>query len=596
MSDFHFIRPAFLYAFLIFLFIPFFFKKKIAQKNLWSKVCDENLLMAQTIKKMSKGNKRGITLLIITWSLAIIALAGPTNKKLPMPTFNRGIDIVYVLDVSILSKAADLKPNRLTRATFKITDISNQLKGTQLGLILYDDIPFTAMPLTPDTSMIKSILPSISSGIMGENIPQLSKALKAAHSLLKNAKSKNGHIILLTGYADSEAILTAKEIANDNYKISAIGIGTKEKTPIIKTNGQFLTNSSGKAILGTLTSNELKQITNIGNGTYSQISLDDSDISKIINQIKLDNSSNSQSLNNDIKADVWQDFGIYFCLALIPFAILLFRKGWLFIIVLSLSPSISNATPFINSDYENAKKIIDGKTDVDPNVFDDLNWKGIANYKNKNYDKAIKFFSLNRDIESKYNIATSLAKASKLQEALKLYNEILKENPNHADSIYNKKIIEDLLKQQQNQQQNNTDKNQSKDNQNNKSNQNNSDSSQNNDQQNNQSNDTQEQSSQNQSSSKDQNAKEDNSEINKNQNSTKEKSNEEKTSNNKYNIKEDDKQTGKEQDIPVSASGDEEQKEKKAEQEQWLKLIKDDPSGLLRARIRRHRQIQDNIR
>jgi Ca-activated chloride channel family protein len=55
-------------------------------------------------------------------------------------------------------------------------------------------------------------------------------------------------------------------------------------------------------------------------------------------------------------------------------------------------------------------------------------------------------------VRAQYNRANALARAGKLQQALDAYEQVLAEQPDHADARYNRDLIKELLKQQKKQQ------------------------------------------------------------------------------------------------------------------------------------------------
>ena len=67
--------------------------------------------------------------------LTIIALAGPTWERLPMPVFRNDSALVIALDLSRSMDAADIKPSRLVMARYKIADILKQRKRRTNGAV-----------------------------------------------------------------------------------------------------------------------------------------------------------------------------------------------------------------------------------------------------------------------------------------------------------------------------------------------------------------------------------------------------------------------------------------------------------------------------
>ena len=85
-------------------------------------------------------------------------------------------------------------------------------------------------------------------------------------------------------------------------------------------------------------------------------------------------------------------------------------------------------------------------------LFENEAWRAAANYKAGNYQAAIEGFSQSDDIRSLYNLGNALAHAERFEESIAAYDRVLAQEPDHADALHNKEIVEQLLQQQQEQQ------------------------------------------------------------------------------------------------------------------------------------------------
>ncbi|OGV36838.1 MAG: hypothetical protein A3E88_00455 [Legionellales bacterium RIFCSPHIGHO2_12_FULL_35_11] len=115
------------------------------------------------------------------------------------------------------------------------------------------------------------------------------------------------------------------------------------------------------------------------------------------------------------------------------------------------------------------------------NTFTDQNWQAYAAFRAKDYKSAAELYAKSRTLNDYYNQGNSLAFQGKLQDGIDAYNKALQINPNDADVIYNKKTLDDLLKQQKenNSSNNSQSKNQNNNNMKNKDNKNNQQNKQN---------------------------------------------------------------------------------------------------------------------
>lgn len=584
----HFLRPEWAVAVIVFALVPVMVRFARSGAGAWRKVCDAPLLNALLVKSKARSLFPQLFLLSVCWALAIFALCGPALEKLPQSTFKKGADVVYLLDISPLMGARDLKPSRMERAVFKLYDLLKRDAGSQSALILYAQTPFIAVPLTPDVKMIENVLPTVQAGLMGGTVPNLAAALDEAGDLLRQAKAVNGRAVVLGAFGDAKAVKAAEALKKEGYAVSILGVGTQDGAPVQLADGNFAT-VNGQAVLSTLPEKELRRIAHAGGGVYRTISLDESDIDALT---AAETDGASDLSDGKIKADAWKDLGVYVTALILPFMAFGFRRGWLGVLMLSLLPANAFAgwsDFWQREDYKAAVRMTQGQKPESADVFSDDAWKGAAQYKLGDYQASADSFAQSGGTEELYNYGNALAHAGKIQDAIKAYDTVLKQNPNHADAAFNKKYLEQ--KQQQNQQQNQPQNQQRQQGAQNNQQQNgqNDQNSQNKQNPNRQS-QNQNRQSQNRQDEKRSNEQNEQSGQNEQNGRRRQGANDEKRQSRPHSAeqrKAEQKRDGEQIDVPKSAA-ERREEQAKQEQRQWLSVIDDDPSGLLRERIRRH--------
>ena len=221
---FHFIRPLWLLLFIPLIYLSIqYFRKTTTSKN-WATVCDAHLL---PYLMLSQGNtqsaKKNHAINMIIAILMILALAGPSVFRLPTPHFETIHPHVLLLDLSENILKTDLKPNRLTRAKFKLHDLFAQKNTGLMGLIVYTEEAFVASPLTHDTKTITALLDELTPDIMPVEGSRLDLALKEAQTLIKQSGVPNGDILVLTGTPPTQRDINyAKDLAKRNTHVSIL--------------------------------------------------------------------------------------------------------------------------------------------------------------------------------------------------------------------------------------------------------------------------------------------------------------------------------------------------------------------------------------
>ncbi|MFV0821685.1 tetratricopeptide repeat protein [Legionella micdadei] len=210
-------------------------------------------------------------------------------------------------------------------------------------------------------------------------------------------------------------------------------------------------------------------------------------------------------------------------------------------------------------------------------TFQQADWRAAAAYRAGDYEQAAKEYQLLRSEQGYYNQGNALAHLGQYKEAIKAYSQALAINPNNKDALFNRKLLEDLLKQNQNQQnQQDQKQNQNKDQQ--SQNQQNKDQQGQNQQSQNQQN--KDQQGQNQQSQNQQN-KDQQGQNQQSQNQQ----NKDQQGQNQQGQNQQAKQGDQKEGMNNTQSAEE--LEKQQAKEQWLRLIPDDPGGLMREKFLR---------
>ena len=429
MTEFHFLRPEWLWGLSVLLLLPFLAGKGRSNGGLWRDFCDRILLRPQLVAGTGAKTFVPAVLAGACWILAVLSLAGPAWERLPQPAVKKGVDTVYLLDISVFMTPSDVKPSRMDRARFKLHDFLQKAKDGQSALVLYDNEPFVAVPLTQDVRVIDQMLPSVQAGMMGGRTPDAAKALDQARALLKQAGSARGRVVMIgahvSGGNQAAARKAAERLRSDGYTVSVSGVGTGRGAPLQMPDGTFL-KSGGKPVLSALTADNLEKIAVSGGGIYRAAGLDDADVDAIAG-VAADAGGVSGGSDTDVKADAWRDFGAVLCWLILPFAALGYRKGWLGVLLLALTPVQARADVsdlWTRSERKEALHIMSGEKPADANVFSDRGWRGVALYKSGDFQSAAAALGDPDDAETRYNLGNALAQAGQYRQAIEAYKKV----------------------------------------------------------------------------------------------------------------------------------------------------------------------------
>ncbi|MCE7622699.1 VWA domain-containing protein [Vibrio fluvialis] len=453
MSDFVFLSPLWLLALIPLSAMVLWLSRRAKNQTLIAPH------LASALGLASPKSQRGVLhLLGLSWLIAITALAGPSFEKQPRPSYSNSSARVVVMDMSLSLHAADIKPNRLAQARYKVLDL---LKGWQEGstaLVAYAGDAYTVSPLTSDSATIANLVPNLSPEIMPFPGANAANGVKLAIEMLKNAGLNRGDIILLADDLDSSESKAIRALLDGtNWTLMIVGIGTQAGAPIPLDDGSLLKTDAGQTVVAKTDFAAMQSLASAVNGVFTPYRADGSDVERILTETRsekpITGSKNTQTISDQVNNGYW-----LVVLLLAP-ALLLFRRGFVFVALLGLTLGLhtptAEASPWLNRDQQAMQAFEQKDYQHAAEQFSDPQWQGIARYEAKDYQGAIDVLSqvAKPDSRTQYNLANAYAQAGQLEKARDLYQQLLQTEPDNADAKHNLQVVEQALKQQQQQQQ-----------------------------------------------------------------------------------------------------------------------------------------------
>ena len=458
ISQFHFLRPFWLLMLIPCLLIIFRLWRQHLSGSSWHKVIAPELLQHLLQDKQQQPNRLPLILLAAGWMLACIALAGPSWQKLPVPVSKSQQPLVVVVDLSYYTLAADLKPNRLTRTRYKLQDLFRVRKDGVSAIVAYAGSAHTVAPLTDDSRTLTNLVKAMGPEIMPIQGNKPEEGIRLARKLLAQGSNEAGDILLITGNMTSDQASTIREeLADTGIKISILGTGTDQGAPIPLPDGGYLKDPQGMIVVPQLDRSELTSLVTATGGRYRDISVDDTDLKALLPAANI----NDEVIMVEREFDLWHDAGYWLLLPILLLALAGFRRGWLMVLMFAvLLPSTPEAEArafgwkdlWQTADQQGQAAIQKSDYESAASLFKAPEWKGESLFRNQKFEQAAEQFAKTDSARSVYNQGNALAKAGKLQEALKAYDKALEKQPGMEDAEFNRKLVEDLLKQQQDQQ------------------------------------------------------------------------------------------------------------------------------------------------
>lgn len=455
LHDFHFLRPAWL---LLLLALPPAWRalgRSAGAARAWAQAVDAHLL-PHLLVGAERSLRTPRLLLAACLTLASLALAGPTWERLPAPLYRNQAVHVLALELAATMQSPDLKPDRLARARFKLRDLLRRLGDGQVALIAYAGDAFVVAPLTDDANTVDALLDALDPATMPVAGNAMDKAIERAVDLVHQAGAARGDLLLVADAVGGDALAAAARARQQGVTVSVLGVGTAQGAPVSVPGGGFLKDSAGNIVVPRLDVAALQAVAAAGGGRYASLATDASDLDAVLAAAAPAQAAPPPTTSAATSA-AWRDRGPWLVLALLPLALLGFRRGWLLLLALAFLPT-APARAFgwndlwLRPDQQAWRALQAQQPEQAAQLARDPALRGAAQYRQGDYAAAAADFARGKDAEADYNRGNALAKAQQYEQALAAYDAALAKAPGLADAQANRDAVADWLKQQAKQQ------------------------------------------------------------------------------------------------------------------------------------------------
>jgi Ca-activated chloride channel family protein len=189
----------------------------------------------------------------------------------------RGLDVIVAIDTSKSMLAADIAPNRLTRAKLAAQGLMQEAKTDRLGLVAFAGSAFLECPLTSDDSAFQQSVDGLDVNTISEGGTSLAEAINTAARAFKEGDNFKVLVLFTDGEDnDAGALEAAQSAAKDGVRIYTVGIGTAAGELLQirdgKGNLEYIRDDQGNVVKSHLNESLLRQIASAAEGDYYSLS------------------------------------------------------------------------------------------------------------------------------------------------------------------------------------------------------------------------------------------------------------------------------------------------------------------------------------
>ena len=482
----HWHRPAWLLVIVPLVIAAFIKRAAPIEGGIWREHIDPHLLDALLVTEeahVHRLSRRWIErIVMIGCIISVIALAGPAWEKTPQPIYTNSAQTIVIADMTLSMHATDLKPSRLVQLKYKLRELLKTLKDGRVGLIAYSGDAHLVTPLTEDNAAIENLI----NPLAPEIIPSIGSNPERAFDLALEMVEKSPEPTRLMLFTDEILPASGKRIqeslnssnVRELVSVDIIAVGTPTGSPIQLPSGRFLQDSAGNIVSAPLNLGKLTQFAGSIGARLIKFTDDNSDILQLVNHAdkQLNDSEKNESVNQHAQ---WHDRGGWIALLVIPFFLLIFRRGFVLPCILLMCGFVLPADQVLADDNTSSlpsknapdwwsnlwqtpeqralKHFESGEFEEASNLFEDPSWQGLAHAEGGDFSAAQENFSeaakklietdQQRSAEMLYNKAYSQAFNGEIPEALATLDEALQLRPEFESAETAKSILEDLLAQ-----------------------------------------------------------------------------------------------------------------------------------------------------
>ncbi len=216
------------------------------------RLVDVGLVPAVVVGASSSRRARLAAAGVLAVLLLVVAAAGPMLAGAPRLLPRKGLDVLFVVDVSRSMRARDVRPDRLERAKAEIARTLDTLAEHRIGVVAFAGSAFVQCPLTTDVEAVRLFLRDLGPDSVPQGGTDLTAGLEVARNALlaedeaagvsstsTSASGRAGRVVVVVSDGEDHEIVdggsldtVGKELKDLGATVVVLGVGSSLGEPI----------------------------------------------------------------------------------------------------------------------------------------------------------------------------------------------------------------------------------------------------------------------------------------------------------------------------------------------------------------------------
>jgi Ca-activated chloride channel family protein len=469
ISNFHFLRPAWLLLLPLALAIHLLWRRHADPVAQWRRTIAPHLLNALLVGAHSRFRIRPIHAVTAALMLCGIAVAGPTWTKEKPPLTADLAPMVVAIDLSPSMDATDIAPTRLARVKQKVRDLAVLRRGARTGLVVYAGTAHTVVPPTEDPELLQIFLNALATNLMpAAGMPVRGKnaaaALAEAEHLLGKEDAPGTVLFFSDGFDTSQTSAFEKVSSKGIHQILMIAVGTEGGGPLKSSDGGVVVDAVGRPVTGSFDGAALKRMSSEADIPLASLTLDNADMEWVQRRAQ----KHLQQVEDADSELRWKESGYWLTFPIALLALFAFRRGWVVrwgvnaILAGAIAVSLLHPVPasaaafdtlhpidlFLTPDQQGRWHFERGEYAQAAAHFQDPLWKGLAYTRAGQYQAALGEFARLDSPAAYFEMGNCYARLQHYPEAVKAYDLALQGQKDFPQASANRALVLRLIASQ----------------------------------------------------------------------------------------------------------------------------------------------------